>query len=66
VGKYNESLIAAGALIDGAGLQASAKGARVRFAGSQASVIDGPFAETRELLAGYRIIDVKSLADAIA
>ena len=66
MGKYNESLIAAGALIDAAGLQASSKGARVRFTGSKVGVTDGPFAETKELLAGYWLIDVESLDEAIA
>ncbi len=66
MGKYNQSLIDAGVLIDGAGLQASSKGARVNFTGANVGVTDGPFAETKELLAGYWIIDVKSLADAIA
>jgi hypothetical protein len=65
MGKYNEELIRAGVLIDGAGLQASSKGARVRFVGNKRSVVDGPFAETKELLAGYWMIEVKSRADAI-
>src|SRR5579864_7016595 len=51
--KYNEELVNAGVLVDLAGLQSSAKGFRVRFAGGKPSVIDGPFAETRELVAGY-------------
>ena len=63
--KYNEQLINAGAMIDGAGLQASSKGARIRFNGSQRTVIDGPFAETRELISGYWIIQVKSREEAI-
>jgi hypothetical protein len=63
--KYNEALINAGAMIDGAGLQASSKGARVRFNGSQRTVIDGPFAETKELISGYWIIQVKSREEAI-
>ncbi len=65
MGKYNEELIKAGVLIDGAGLQASAKGARVRFSGKKRIVIDGPFTETKELLAGYWTIQVKSLQEAI-
>ena len=63
--KYNEELVNAGAMIDGAGLQASSKGARIRFNGSQRTVIDGPFAETRELISGYWIIKVKSREEAI-
>jgi hypothetical protein len=63
--KYNEQLINAGAMIDGAGLQASSKGARIRFDGSQRTVIDGPFAETKELISGYWIIQVKSREEAI-
>jgi len=65
MGKYNEELIKAGVLLDGAGLQASAKGARVRFTGGRTQVIDGPFAETKELIAGYWIIQVKSKEEAI-
>jgi len=63
--KYNEQLVNAGALIDASGLQASSKGARIRFNGTQRAVIDGPFAETRELIAGYWIIQVKSREEAI-
>jgi hypothetical protein len=63
--KYNEQLVNAGAMIDGAGLQASSKGARIRFDGSQRTVIDGPFAETKELISGYWIIKVKSREEAI-
>jgi hypothetical protein len=62
--KYNEELVNAGVLVDLAGLQSSAKGFRVRFAGGKPSVIDGPFAETRELVAGYWIINVKSRQEA--
>jgi hypothetical protein len=65
MGKFNEELIKAGVMIDGAGLQSSAKGARVRFSGSKRTVIDGPFAETKELVAGYWIFDVKSKQEAI-
>src|SRR5258708_23194312 len=54
--KYNDELVKAGVLVDLAGLQSSAKGFRVRFSGNKASVIDGPFAETKELIAGYWII----------
>jgi hypothetical protein len=63
--KYNEELVKAGIMLDGAGLQSSAKGARVRFSGKNRTVIDGPFAETKELVAGYWIWQVKSLAEAI-
>jgi len=63
--KFNEELVNAGVMIDGAGLQASSKGARVRFNGSQRTVIDGPFAETKELISGYWIIRVKSREEAI-
>jgi len=62
---FNEELVNAGVMIDGAGLQASSKGARVRFNGSQRTVIDGPFAETKELISGYWIIRVKSREEAI-
>jgi len=63
--KFNEELVNAGAMIDGAGLQASSKGARIRFNGSQRTVIDGPFAETKELISGYWVIQVKSREEAI-
>ena len=65
MGKYNEELVAAGIMLAGEGLQPSSKGARVRFSGRQRTVIDGPFAETKELVAGYWIWQVKSLAEAI-
>ncbi len=65
MGKYNEELVKAGVLIDGAGLQPSSKGARVTFPGGKPQVTDGPFAETKELLAGYWIIQVKSKEEAI-
>lgn len=65
MGRYSESLIQAGALVDCAGLQASAKGARVRFSGPRVTVVDGPFAETEELLAGYWIVEAKSLAEVV-
>jgi hypothetical protein len=63
--KYNEQLAASGALLAGEGLQASSKGARVRYAGSKRTVIDGPFAEAKELIAGFWLIQVKSKAEAI-
>src|SRR3954470_498798 len=63
--KFNEEMVKAGIMLDGAGLQSSAKGARIRFSGGKRSVIDGPFAETKELIAGYWIIQVKNKAEAI-
>lgn len=66
MGKYNNELIAAGVMLDAGGLQSSAKGARVRIVRGQATVTDGPFAETKELIGGYWIWQVKSLDDAIA
>ena len=62
---FNEQLIKAGIMKDGDGLKPSSKGARVRFHGKQRTVIDGPFAETKELVAGYWIWEVTSLAEAI-
>jgi hypothetical protein len=63
--KLNEDMVKAGILLDAAGLQPSSKGARIRFSGNKRTVIDGPFAETKELIAGYWIIQVKSMAEAI-
>ncbi|HVV84497.1 MAG TPA: YciI family protein [Kofleriaceae bacterium] len=63
--KFNEELMKAGVLLDLGGLTPSAKGARVRFAGASRSVVDGPFAESKELVAGYWLLQVKSLAEAI-
>ena len=63
--KFNEEMVKAGVMLDGNGLQASSKGARVRFSGDKRTVIDGPFAETKELIAGYWILQVKSMAEAI-
>ncbi len=65
MGKFNEELTKAGVLLTGDGLQASSKGARVRFSGTKRTVIDGPFAETKELIAGYWIWKVDSKQDAI-
>ena len=65
MGKYNEELMKAGVLLDLAGLQPSSKGARIKFSGSKRSIIDGPFTETKELIAGYWIIQVKSREEAI-
>lgn len=64
--KFNEELVKAGVMLDGNGLQPSAKGARVRFSGDKRTVIDGPFAETKELVAGYWVLQCKSLEEAIA
>jgi len=63
---YHEELAQAGALLDASGLQSSAKGFRVKYAGGQRIVVDGPFAETRELVAGYTIIQVQSREEAVA
>ena len=62
---YHEELAQAGVLVDGSGLQASAKGWRIRYDGNKRTVIDGPFAETKELVAGYTIINVQSRAEAL-
>ena len=63
--KYNEELVKAGIMLAGDGLQPSSKGARVRFSGDKRTVTDGPFAETKELVAGYWIWQVRSLEEAI-
>ena len=65
MGNFNEELAKAGILIDCDGLQPSSKGARVRFSGDRRTVIDGPFAETKELIAGYWLWEVKSKQEAI-
>ena len=65
MGKFNEELVKAGVMLDGEGLHPTSKGARVRFSGSKRTVIDGPFPETKELIAGYWIWRVKSKAEAI-
>jgi len=65
MGKYNEELAKAGVLLAGEGLQPSSKGARVRFSGKTRTVIDGPFAETKELIAGFWMFQVKSKEEAI-
>jgi len=65
MGRYNEELAKAGILLAGEGLQPSSKGARVRLSGSKRTVIDGPFAETKELVAGFWMFEVRSLAEAI-
>lgn len=65
MGKFNQELINAGVLLAADGLHASSKGARVRFSGAKRTVIDGPFAETKELIAGYWLWQVKSKEEAI-
>ena len=65
MGKYNAELVKAGIMLAGDGLQPSSKGKRVRFAGGKKTVIDGPFAETKELLAGFWIWQVKSMDEAL-
>jgi hypothetical protein len=62
---YNEELVKAGVMLAGEGLQPSSKGVRVRFSGRERTVIDGPFAETKELIAGFWLWQVESLAEAI-
>jgi hypothetical protein len=65
MGKFNEELVKAGVMLAGEGLQASSKGKRVRFDGAKRTVIDGPFAETKELIAGFWLWQVKSMQDAV-
>jgi hypothetical protein len=65
MGKYNEELVKAGIMLAGEGLKPSSKGKRVRFSGEKRSVIDGPFAETKELIAGYWIWQVRSMEEAV-
>ena len=65
MGKFNEEMVNAGVMLAGEGLQASSKGARVYFSGGKPTVVDGPFAETKELIAGYWLIQVKSREEAI-
>jgi hypothetical protein len=65
MGKYNEELVKAGVLLAGEGLHPSSKGVRVKFSGDNRTVIDGPFTETKELVAGFWLIQVKSRDDAI-
>jgi len=65
MGKYNEQLVKAGIMLAGDGLQPSSNGKRVRFAGEKRSVIDGPFAETKELIAGFWIWQVRSMEEAV-
>ena len=65
MGKYNEEMVKAGVLLAGEGLQPSSKGARVRFSGAKRTVVDGPFAEAKELIAGYWLIQTKSKEEAV-
>jgi hypothetical protein len=66
MGAFHEELAAAGVLVDGSGLRASSHGWRIRYQGEQRTVVDGPFAETKELIAGYTIIRVDSAEEALA
>jgi len=63
--KYNEALVKAGVMLDGTGLKPSSQGARIKYSGSKRTIVDGPFAETKELVAGFWIIQVKSKEEAI-
>ncbi|HEV7651578.1 MAG TPA: YciI family protein [Actinophytocola sp.] len=63
--KYNEELVKAGVMLDGAGLQPSSKSMKVRFSGGQRSVIDGPFTEAKEMVAGYTLVEAGSLAEVV-
>ena len=65
MGKFNEELVKAGVMLAGDGLHPTSKGKRVRFSGQQRTVIDGPFAETKELIAGYWLWQVKSIEEAV-
>ena len=65
MGKFNEQLVKAGVMLAGEGLHPSSKGKRVAFSGSKRTVIDGPFAETKELIAGFWILQVKSIEEAV-
>ena len=65
MGAFNEELVKAGVMLAGEGLHPSSKGARIRFEGSKRTVIDGPFAETKELVAGFWLLQVKSMEEAI-
>jgi hypothetical protein len=66
MGQFNEELVKAGVMLAGEGLQPSSKGARVKFAGAKRTVVDGPFAETKELIAGFWLWEVKSMDEALA
>ena len=62
---YHEALVKAGVLLDGAGLQPSSKGWRIRYSGDKRTIVDGPFAETKELIAGYTLIQTKTREEAL-
>jgi hypothetical protein len=66
MGEYNQQLVNAGIMLDGQGLHPSAKGKRVKFVNGKSSVVDGPFAETKELIAGFWVWNVKSMDEAVA
>jgi hypothetical protein len=66
MGKFNEEMVKAGVILAGEGLHATSKGARIKFSGGKTTVIDGPFAESKELIAGFWLIEVKSKEEAIA
>jgi hypothetical protein len=65
MGKYNEELVKAGIMLAGEGLQPSSKGKRIQFSGGKRTIVDGPFAETKELIAGYWLWQVKSIEEAV-
>src|SRR3954466_4104288 len=65
MGKYNEELVKAGVMLAGEGLHASSKGKRIRFSGNERTVIDGPFAETKELIAGFWLLQTKSMDETV-
>jgi hypothetical protein len=65
MGKYNEELVKAGIMLDGEGLHPSSRGARIQFSGDDRTVVDGPFAETKELIAGYWVWQVRDMDEAI-
>jgi hypothetical protein len=65
MGKFNEELVKAGVMLAGEGLHPSSRGKRIRFSGKQRTVLDGPFAETKELIAGFWLIQVKSMEEAV-
>jgi len=65
MGKYNEELVKAGVMLDGEGLHPSSRGARIQFSGDQRTVVDGPFAESKELIAGYWVWQVRDMDEAI-
>ena len=65
MGKYNEELVKAGIMLDGDGLQPSVKGKRIKISGSKRTVVDGPFTETKELIAGYWVWQVRSMEEAV-